>query len=81
VYPPLNELRVVPMNTAVAPAPSSLTELIIWSTFKAWWVKTQNPSNVCEEASIEEDGEDNIHASMKSVWGKGRGLISLPEAE
>lgn len=52
-YLPLKELRVVPMNTAIAPAPSSLTESIMRFVSRCSWVRTHIPPVNSSDASIE----------------------------
>ena len=57
---PLKELRVVPINTAVAPAPSSLTDCMILGMSRDSYVKTQTPSGISRRASTDAAGVDII---------------------
>ena len=52
-YLPLKELRVVPMNTAIAPAVSSLTDSIMRFVSKDSWVRTQIPPVNFRDVSID----------------------------
>lgn len=54
---PLKESRVVPMNIAVAPAPMSLTDEMIWVVSKSSYVRTAMPSAVSSLASTDAVGQ------------------------
>lgn len=69
-YLPLKELRVVPMNTAIAPAPSSLTESIMRFVSRCSWVRTHIPPVNSRDVSIDAADIVNLKSRRESEFDR-----------